>query len=218
MHLVFACVAVFLLAKPQHVVGTMNIDAESLLLATLAKSLVGLGYQVEVLAFSYGKAHDIWRTICRVNIVRIDKLKSVDWLNLMQEPFQFLPVVWLIHDDALGQHLRNYPELHLSIPNHIEDWRAHFNACTYVVFPDNHLPLLYSPLDTGNFLVISGSPVDIWAAKGYGTSHSQETLRKQHGIREEDVVLVVGSYLFFDELPWDYAAVLRASAPHISWK
>ncbi|XP_047084988.1 uncharacterized protein LOC124696294 [Lolium rigidum] len=103
------------------VVGTMNIDAESLLLATLAKSLVGLGYQVEVLAFSYGKAHDIWRTICRVNIVRIDKLKSVDWLNLMQEPFQFLPVVWLIHDDALGQHLRNYPELHLSIPNHIED-------------------------------------------------------------------------------------------------
>jgi hypothetical protein len=65
-------------------------------------------------------------------------------------------------------------------------------------------------------LVISGSPVDIWAAKGYGTSHSQETLRKQHGIGEEDVVvLVVGSYLFFDELPWDYAAFLRASAPHI---
>jgi hypothetical protein len=64
--------------------------------------------------------------------------------------------------------------------------------------------------------VISGSPVDIWAAKGYGTSHSQETLRKQHGIKEEDiVVLVVGSYLFFDELPWDYATVLRASAPHI---
>jgi hypothetical protein len=59
----------------------------------------------------------------------------------MQEPFQLLPVVWLIHDDVLGQHLRNYPESHLSIANHIEDWRAHFNACTYVVFPDNHLPV-----------------------------------------------------------------------------
>jgi hypothetical protein len=34
------------------VVGTMNIDAESLLLATLAKSLVGLGYQVEVSCFA----------------------------------------------------------------------------------------------------------------------------------------------------------------------
>ena len=64
--------------------------------------------------------------------------------------------------------------------------------------------------------MISGSPVDIWAAKGYVPSHSQESLRKQHGIKEEDiVVLVVGSYLFFDELPWDYATVLRASASHI---
>ena len=64
--------------------------------------------------------------------------------------------------------------------------------------------------------MISGSPVDIWAAKGYGPLHSQETLRKQNGIKEEDVVvLVVGSYLFFDELPWDYATVLRASASHI---
>ena len=30
------------------VVGTMNIDAESLMLTTLAKSLAGLGYEVEV--------------------------------------------------------------------------------------------------------------------------------------------------------------------------
>lgn len=215
------------------VVGTMNIDAESLMLTTLAKSLVGLGYEVEVLAFMDGKAHDIWKPSCHVNVVSFEKLKYVDWSKynavlvsslegkrvvsiLMQEPFRLLPVVWLIHDDALGQHLRNYPEPHLSIPNHIEDWRAHFNACTYVVFPDSHLPLLYSPLDTGNFLVIPGSPVDIWAAKRYGSSHSQGTIRNQHGIKEEDVViLVVGSYLFFDELPWDYVTVLRASAPHV---
>ena len=65
-------------------------------------------------------------------------------------------------------------------------------------------------------MVISGSPVDIWAAKRYGSSHSQKIIRKQHGIEEDDVViLVVGSYLFFDELPWDYAKVMRASAPQI---
>ncbi|CAN6305966.1 unnamed protein product [Urochloa humidicola] len=214
-------------------VGNMNIDAQSLMLATVAKSLVGLGYDVEVLAFADGKARDIWENICLVNIVNTRTLKSVDWSRynavllsslegkrvvsiLMQEPFRLIPVVWLIHEDTLGQHLRSYAELHESIPNAIKDWRAHFHACTYVVFPDSYLPFLYSPLDSGNFLVISGSPVDIWAAKRFGSSHSEETIRKQHGIKEEDVVvLVVGSYLFFDELPWDYATVMRASAPHI---
>lgn len=64
--------------------------------------------------------------------------------------------------------------------------------------------------------MISGSPVDIWAAKRFSSSHSKESLRKQHGIQEDDVViLVVGSYLYFDDLPWDYATVMHASAPHI---
>ncbi|PAN48637.1 hypothetical protein PAHAL_9G396600 [Panicum hallii] len=214
-------------------VGKLNIDAQSLMLATVAKGLVGLGYAVEVLAFTDGKARDIWENICLVNIVNIGNLKYVDWSKynavlltslegkrvvsiLMQEPFQLIPVVWLIHEDSLGQHLRSYAESHESISNVIEDWRAHFHACAYVVFPDSYLPFLYSPLDSGNFLVISGSPVDIWAAKRFGSSHSEETIRKQHGIKEDDVViLVVGSYLFFDDVPWDYATVMRASAPHI---
>lgn len=64
--------------------------------------------------------------------------------------------------------------------------------------------------------MISGSPVDIWAAKRFGSPHSEKTIRKQHGIEEDDIViLIVGSYLFFDDLPWDYATVMRASAPHI---
>ncbi|KAL5224134.1 hypothetical protein ABZP36_010773 [Zizania latifolia] len=212
-------------------VGTMNIDAQSLMLATLAKSLTGLGYEVEVLAFADGKAHDILGNICLVNVVSPQSLKSIDWSKynavllsslegkrvisiLMQEPFQFLPVIWLMHEDALGKFIRNYTEPHQSIPNQIEDWRTHFNACTFVVFPDSYLPLLHSALDTGNFLVISGSPVDIWATKRY--AHTQESLRKQYGSKEDDVVvLVVGSYFFFDELPWDFATVMRASALHI---
>lgn len=65
-------------------------------------------------------------------------------------------------------------------------------------------------------MVISGSPVDIWTVKRHGSSHSQEIIRKQHGIEEDDVaILVIGSYLFFDELPWDYAKVMHSSAPHI---
>lgn len=39
------------------VVGTMNIDAESLMLTTLAKSLVGLGYEVEVSCFAMTMTH-----------------------------------------------------------------------------------------------------------------------------------------------------------------
>jgi hypothetical protein len=62
-------------------------------------------------------------------------------LSLMQEPFQSLPVVWFIHEDTLGQHVRSYAELHESMPNVIEDWRVHFNACAYVVFPDSYLPV-----------------------------------------------------------------------------
>ncbi|GJM91379.1 hypothetical protein PR202_ga07742 [Eleusine coracana subsp. coracana] len=190
------------------VVGSMNIDAQSLMLATLAKSLTNLGYEVEVLAFANGKARDIWENICHVQVVNYASLKVFDWSKyngvllsslegkrvvsiLMQEPFQSLPVVWLIHEDTLGQLVRSHAESHESIPNVIEDWRVHFNACAYVVFPDSYLPLLYSPLDSGNFLVISGSPVDIWAVKRYGSSHSQETMRKQHGIEENDVVILV---------------------------
>lgn len=214
-------------------VGNMNIDAQSLMLATVAKSLVSLGYEVEVLAFTDGKARDIWENICLVNVVNTGALKSVDWSQynavlvsslegkgvvsiLMQEPFRLLPVIWLIHEDTLGQYLRSYAKLHDSIQNVIEDWRTHFNACAYVVFPDSYHPLLYSPLDSGNFLAISGSPVDIWSAKRFGSSHSDETTRKQHGIEKDDVViLVVGSYLFFDDLPWDYVTVMRASATQI---
>jgi hypothetical protein len=43
------------------VVGTMNIDAESLLLTTLAKSLVGLGYEVEVSCFAMLHRLLVWR-------------------------------------------------------------------------------------------------------------------------------------------------------------
>lgn len=74
--------------------------------------------------------------------------------------------------------------------------------------------MLYSTLDTGNFFVVSGSPVDVWSAESYIKSHSKYQLRKQNGFREDDLlVLVVGSSFFYNELPWDFAVAMQAARP-----
>lgn len=75
--------------------------------------------------------------------------------------------------------------------------------------------MLYTSLDTGNFYVIPGSPVDFWAANRYVESHSRQQLRLDNGYNDDDlIILVVGSYFFYDELPCDYAAMM-ALAPQM---
>lgn len=74
--------------------------------------------------------------------------------------------------------------------------------------------MLYSTLDTGNFFVVSGSPVDVWSADSYIKSHSKYQIRRQNGFREDDLlVLVVGSSFFYNELPWDFAVAMQAIRP-----
>ncbi|KAF8397779.1 hypothetical protein HHK36_016701 [Tetracentron sinense] len=74
--------------------------------------------------------------------------------------------------------------------------------------------MLYTVLDTGNFFVIPGSPVDVWAAEIYSKSHSKYQLRKDNGFHNDDlVVLVVGSSFFYNELSWDYAVAMHAIGP-----
>ena len=74
--------------------------------------------------------------------------------------------------------------------------------------------MLYSVLDTGNFFVIPGSPLDVWAAESYSKTHAKHQLRVDHGFSEDDlVVLVVGSSFFYDELPWDYTVALHTLGP-----
>lgn len=74
--------------------------------------------------------------------------------------------------------------------------------------------MLYSVLDTGNFFVIPGSPVDVWAAERYSKTHSKIHLRKTNGFMEDDMlVVVVGSSLFYNELSWDYAVAMHAIGP-----
>ena len=74
--------------------------------------------------------------------------------------------------------------------------------------------MLYSKLDTGNFLVIPGSPMDVWGAESYSKTHAKHQLRKDNGFSMDDmVVLVVGSSFFYDELSWDYAVAMHTISP-----
>lgn len=74
--------------------------------------------------------------------------------------------------------------------------------------------MLYSELDTGNFFVIPGSPVDVWAAESYHKTHAKEQLRELSGFGKNDMlVLVVGSSVFFDDLSWDYAVAMHSVGP-----
>lgn len=74
--------------------------------------------------------------------------------------------------------------------------------------------MLYSVLDTGNFFVIPGSPIDVWAAESYSRTHSRSQLRQDKGYSKEDMlVLVVGSSFFYKELSWDYAVSMHNIGP-----
>lgn len=74
--------------------------------------------------------------------------------------------------------------------------------------------MLYSVLDTGNFFVIPGSPIDVWAAESYSETHSKSQLRKENGFDNDDLlVLIVGSSFFYYELAWDYAVAMHDIEP-----
>lgn len=77
--------------------------------------------------------------------------------------------------------------------------------------------MMYSSLDTGNFYVVPGSPANVWEAERYTISHSQSQVRKENGFDDGDfVVLVIGSSFFYDELPWEYAAIMHTLMPEIT--
>ena len=72
-------------------------------------------------------------------------------------------------------------------------------------------------LDTGNFFVIPGSPVEVWTAEEYMLTHSRVSLRAQYRVRSEDfVIAVVGSPFFYHGLWREHALVMRALARTVS--
>ena len=74
--------------------------------------------------------------------------------------------------------------------------------------------MLYTALDSGNFFVIPGSPVDVYIAESYGASHSKIQLRKNYGFNENDLVaVIIGSSLIYSNDTWDYVKAMHFVGP-----
>ncbi|MQL84143.1 hypothetical protein Taro_016659 [Colocasia esculenta] len=212
------------------VLGRMQKDSSSLLLLTLAKSLKELSYNLTVFAVNGGEAHPHWELVGG-RVYMLDRDNYIDWSifegvilsslearvaisSLVQEPFDHVPLIWIVLEDTLGERLPLYMETGWQLI--VSEWRKAFSRADVLVFPDFSLPLLYTVLDTGNFFVVPGSPVDVWAAESYLMSHSKVQSRRDNGFHEHDlVVTVVGSSFNFHELPWDCVAAMRLIGPQL---
>lgn len=212
------------------ILGNMKKDPQSLMLITVMKNIKKLGYELKIFSVANGKAHKMWEQFNgQISILAPESYGLIDWSifggviadsleakesisSLMQEPFCSVPLIWIIQEDTLANRLPVYEEMGLK--NLISHWKSAFSRANIVVFPDFTLPMLYSVLDTGNFFVIPGSPVDVWAAERYRKTHSKNQLRKINGFSEDDMlVVVVGSSFFYDELSWDYAVAMHSIGP-----
>ncbi|KAM1262925.1 hypothetical protein ACFX13_028662 [Malus domestica] len=212
------------------ILGNMKKDPQSLMLITVMKNIKKLGYELKIFSVANGKAHKMWEQFNgQISILAPESYGLIDWSifggviadsleakesisSLMQEPFCSVPLIWIIQEDTLANRLPVYEEMGLK--DLISHWKSAFSRANVVVFPDFTLPMLYSVLDTGNFFVIPGSPVDVWAAERYRKTHSKNLLRKINGFSEDDMlVVVVGSSFFYDELSWDYAVAMHSIGP-----
>lgn len=214
------------------VVGNMNKDSQSLMLLTVVKGLRELGYVFTVYTLEDGETDSSWKHVgCQVSVLSSDSSSTVDWSNyegiilssleakkvitsFVEQPFDSIPVVWLIQEDILGRHLPSYESSGWN--DLVTMWRSDFSRANVVVFPDLSLPMIYNSLDIGNFYVIPGSPVNIWEAESYSTSHSRSQLRKDDEFDDDDfIMLLIGSSFFYDELPNEYKAIMNALIPEI---
>ncbi|KAI3989621.1 hypothetical protein MKX01_036230, partial [Papaver californicum] len=212
------------------ILGNMDKDPVTLMLYTVVKSLKELGYVFKMYAVDDGDARPLWESIGgRVSILGANSTLYIDWSiyegvivnsleakeavsSIMQEPFCSIPLIWIVEEDILARRFPKYVEMgweHL-----ILEWRNALSRADVVVFPYYSLPLLYSVIDTGNFFVIPGSPVDVWGAETFAKSHSKYQARKANGLDRDDmVILVVGSSFFYDKLSWDYAVAMHTIGP-----
>ncbi|KAK8691720.1 hypothetical protein V6N13_075219 [Hibiscus sabdariffa] len=212
------------------ILGNMKKNPQSLMLVTVVKSLQRLGYVFKIYALGSGEARAIWENLnVQFSFLGPEQFDHIDWSlfegviadsletkesisSLMQEPFDTVPLIWIIQEDTLAKRLPVYEEMGLQ--HLVSNWKTSFTRANVILFPDFTLPMLYSMLDTGNFHVIPGSPVDVWGAESYSKTHAKHQLRKYNGFSMDDmVVLVVGSSFFYDELSWDYAVAMQTIGP-----
>ncbi|KAK8552749.1 hypothetical protein V6N13_121132 [Hibiscus sabdariffa] len=212
------------------ILGNMKKNPQSLMLVTVVKSLQRLGYVFQIYALGSGDARAIWENLsAQFSFLGPEQFDHIDWSlfegviadsleakeaisSLMQEPFDTVPLIWIIQEDTLAKRLPVYKEMGLE--HLVSNWKTSFTRANVILFHDFTLPMLYSMLDTGNFHVIPGSPVDVWGAESYSKTHAKHQLRKDNGFSMDDmVVLVVGSSFFYDELSWDYAVEMQTIGP-----
>lgn len=74
--------------------------------------------------------------------------------------------------------------------------------------------MLYSVLDSGNFFVIPGSPINVWAAELYSRTHSNYQLREDNGFHSDELlILIFGSSFFYSGVAWDYPMAMHTIGP-----
>nr|XP_043613624.1 uncharacterized protein LOC122585562 [Erigeron canadensis] len=212
------------------ILGNMKNDPSSLMLLTVMKSLRGLGYMLQIYVTEDGETKPLWeKVVDQISILSPENYGHIDWSifdavvvnsleahhaisSLMQEPFCSVQLIWIIQEATLANRLPLYEEM--GWENLITYWKNAFRRADVIVFPDYSFAMLYSVLDTGNFFVIPGSPIDVWAAERYLKTHSKSQLRIKNGFGEDDIlVLVVGSSFFYNELSWDYAVAMHNLGP-----
>ncbi|KAK7292744.1 hypothetical protein RJT34_15596 [Clitoria ternatea] len=219
--------------KPQLalVFGELLFDSQHLLMVTIAAALLEIGYEIQVFSLAEGPGHNVWKNIrVPTTVIRTcDKPdNTVDWLNydgilvssleakaafscFLQEPFKSIPLIWVIHENALAYRSRQYitnGQIEL-----LNDWRRVFNRSTVVVFPNYALPMIYSTFDAGNFYVIPGSPAGALDAESF-VSLRKDNLRANMGYGPEDMIItIVGSQFLYKGMWLGHAIVLRALSP-----
>ncbi|KAE9605364.1 hypothetical protein Lal_00024805 [Lupinus albus] len=219
--------------KPQLalVFGELLVDSQALLMATIAAALLEIGYGIQVFSIEDGPGHNVWinLTIPVTVIQTCSKAdNAVDWLNydgiivssleakgafscFLQEPFKSIPLIWIIHENALAYRSKQYTASGKT--GLLNDWRRAFNRSTVVVFPNYALPMIYSTFDAGNFYVIPGSPAESLDADAFMAIRKHD-LRIGMGYGREDlVVAIVGSQFLYKGMWLGHAIVLQALSP-----
>ncbi|KAL6573454.1 hypothetical protein OROHE_001913 [Orobanche hederae] len=208
------------------ILGNMKEDPSAFTLYSVMKNLKDLGYMLKLYSLGDGRTRSVWQELGgQVSILSPERYGYIDWsifegiivdsleakdaiASLMQEPFCSVPLIWIIQEDSLANRLQLYQTR--GWDSLLSNWKNAFSRANAVVFPEFSFPMLYSMLDTGNYFVIPGSPVDFWAAERYSKTHSKFQLRKESGFDNDDLLVVIlGSSFFYYELPWDYALALH---------
>lgn len=216
--------------KPQLalVFGDLVADPEKLLMVTVAAALREIGYEFQVFSLEDGPVRDVWKSLgASITIIQNrDKADFfVDWLNFngiiinsleaadvftsfLQEPFKSLPLIWTIHDAALAIRLKQYNSHgQIELTNH---WKKTLNRATAVVFSNYVQPMIFSAFDSGNFVVIPGSPAEAWETNNMTASYKDD-MQGESGLGPNDIVIaVVGSQFLYKGLWLEHALILES--------